>query len=56
VNAAMADIAHSQLHQFTSSKLAVDRQVEQSKIPALARNLQEHADCPNLFVFPGQGI
>jgi hypothetical protein len=45
----MADISHAQLHQITSPKLAVDRQVEQRKIPTAARNLQAHANCPNLF-------
>jgi hypothetical protein len=46
---AMADIAHAQLHQSTSAKLAVDRQVEQSKIPTSTRNLQTHADRPNFL-------
>jgi hypothetical protein len=46
---AMADIANSQLHQITSSQLAVDRQIEQSKISAPSGDLQTYADCPNLF-------
>ena len=46
---AVADIAHSQLHQITSSKLAVDRQIEQSQIPAPPSDLQAYADCPNLL-------
>jgi hypothetical protein len=46
---AMADIAHSQLQQVTSSQRAVDRQVEQSKISAPSGDLQSYAHCPNFF-------
>jgi len=45
----MADIPHAQLCQITSSKLAVDRQVEQSELPTPVRNLRAHTDRPNLL-------
>ena len=47
----MADISHAQLHQIAGPKIAVDRQVEQSKIGAPPRYLQPHTDRPNLLEF-----
>jgi hypothetical protein len=42
----MADIAHPQLHQITGSKLAIDRQIEQSEIAALFRNFADVRGLP----------
>jgi hypothetical protein len=47
----VADVAYAQLHQVTSSKLGVDRQIEQGEIPAPARDLQAYTDRPNLLEF-----
>jgi len=49
----MADITHAQLHQIAGPKLAIDRQIEQRKIPTPARDLQARANCPNLFELKG---
>jgi hypothetical protein len=45
----VADISHAQLQQIASPKLAVDCQVEHSKIAAPTRDLQAHTDRPSLF-------
>jgi hypothetical protein len=45
----VADVAYLQLDEITCSKLAVDRQIEKSKISAPARNLQAHTDRPDLL-------
>lgn len=45
----MADVSYPQLHEVACSKLAVDRQLEESQFPATARHLQTDADRSNLF-------
>jgi len=44
----VGDVAHSQLHQVAGSQLAVDCQVEKSKIPRLVAKLQANPYRPDV--------
>jgi hypothetical protein len=48
---AIADIPHTQLHQVVRPQLTVDGKIEERELAAPVRELQGHADGPNLLRF-----
>jgi hypothetical protein len=53
---AIADIPHAQFHQVARSQLTVDGKIEERELAAPVRELQAHADGPNLLQFQGQPV
>jgi hypothetical protein len=50
----MADIPNPQAYEVTGPQFAVDRQVKQGKFATPRRELQSHANCPDLFELEGR--
>jgi hypothetical protein len=48
---AMENIAHSQLHEVTGAKLAVDGEVEHRELARSPRELQPYPDRPDVLQF-----